>query len=80
MNKYYIRFNPAHINDPRALPWQVAEVIDGQETRRIYAALVEIKVNTKTEKSRTDKTWWNIACEGQLLQEDNNITILPPSV
>ena len=80
MNKYYIRFNPTHMNDPRALPWQVAEVIHGIETRRIYAASVDIKVNAKTEKSRTDKTWWNIACEGQLQQEDNNITILPPSV
>lgn len=80
MSKYYIRFNPAHMNDPRALPWQVAEIVHGIETRRIYAASVDIKVNTKTERAFTDKAWWNIACEGQLLQEDNNITILPLSV
>jgi len=80
MNKYYIRFNPSHIKDQTALPWQVVEVVDGKETRRVYAASVDIKVNTKTEKSITDRSWWNIACEGQLLQEDNNITILPPFV
>jgi hypothetical protein len=68
------------MNDPRALPWQVAEIVHGIETRRIYAASVDIKVNTKTERAFTDKAWWNIACEGQLLQEDNNITILPLSV
>ena len=79
MNKYYIRFNPPHIGNSSALPWMVVEVIDGKETRRIYGASVDIKVNSKTEKSMTDRNWWNIACEGQLLQEDTNLVILPTS-
>jgi hypothetical protein len=80
MNKYYIRFNPAHIKNSEALPWQIIEIVDGIETRRIYAESVDIKVNTKTEKSKSDKNWWNITCNGHLQQENNNIIILPQSV
>lgn len=57
------------------MPWQVIELVNGVQTRCIYAESVDIKVNTKTEKSTTDKSWWNIACHGFLKIENSFVTI-----
>ena len=70
MNKYYIRFNPAHIK-AAGKPWLVVEIKE-ELVKKFFLDSVDINVSSWTEKSSEDNLFWNIACLGYLTVENNN--------